>query len=331
MRDRDPRLPDTPLDGTGTLAAAKVGCCVEPQPGKDTVASFDYGGSMEANEAASVFSALGQGSRLELLRTLLDAGPDGLPAGALAERLGIVPSTLSFHLRGLEQVGLIRSTRQGRSLIYAAQIDRLRHVVTFLTETCCGGRPELCGDLSPAPAAAPLRDGPMVAAFNVLFLCTRNSARSVMAEAILNKLGGGRFRAYSAGSDPAARPMAEVLRKLESLGHNVSAVRSKSYREFQGPDAPRMDFVITLCDELQGQHCPEFGGRAITASWALPGPGRYDPGSADRHLMVNELYASLHRRLGIFTNLKVDALDRMSLRRRMDDLGDSPLTLATEH
>ena len=329
MRGRDPRDLDPPAAGRRPSAAGGGGCA-GPRPAGDTAAPFDYGDSMEATEAASVFSALGQGSRLDLLRTLLDAGPDGLPAGVLAERLGIVPSTLSFHLRGLEQVGLIRSTRQGRSLIYAAQIDRLRHVVTFLTETCCGGRPELCGSLTPAPAAAPLRDGPMVAAFNVLFLCTRNSARSVMAEAILNKLGGGRFRAYSAGSDPAARPVEEVLRKLEGLGHDISAVRSKSYREFQGPDAPRMDFVITLCDELQGQHCPDFGGQAITASWPLPGPGRYEAGSPDRQLMVNELYASLHRRLGILTNLKVDALDRLSLRHRVDDLGESPLTVARE-
>jgi protein-tyrosine-phosphatase/DNA-binding transcriptional ArsR family regulator len=286
---------------------------------------------MESSDAAAVFAALGQESRLDLLRTLLEAGPTGLSAGAIGTALGIVPSTLSFHLRALEQVGLVRPTRQGRSLIYAAQIERLRQLVTFLSRDCCGGRPELCGDLMRAWPASPLENGPMTPAFNVLFLCTRNSARSLMAEAILNKLGSERFRAYSAGSDPALQPMPEVVEKLKSLGHDVSSVRSKSYQEFQKPDAPRMDFVITLCDELQGQHCPDFGGHAITASWPLPGPGQFAAGSLERTLMLNELYASLFRRLGIFTSLKMEALDRMSLRHRLDDLSEAPLTVAKEH
>jgi protein-tyrosine-phosphatase/DNA-binding transcriptional ArsR family regulator len=285
---------------------------------------------MESTDAALVFAALGQGSRLDLLRTLLDAGPSGLSAGVVAERLGIVPSTLSFHLRGLEQAGLIRATRQGRSLIYAAQVERLRHVVTFLTATCCGGRPELCGDWAMAAPAIPPENGPMTPAFNVLFLCTRNSARSLMGEAILNKLGGNRFRAYSAGSEPAVQPMPEVLEKLASLGHDVASMRSKSFREFQKPDAPRMDFVIALCDELQGQQCPDFGGQAITASWPLPGPGQFPAGSPERVLMLNELYASLFRRLSIFTSLKLESLDRMSLRHRLDDLGEAPLTVTKE-
>ena len=286
---------------------------------------------MESSDAAAVFAALGQESRLDLLRTLLEAGPTGLSAGAIGGALGIVPSTLSFHLRALEQVGLIRPTRQGRSLIYAAQIERLRQVVSFLSRDCCGGRPELCGDLMRAWPVSPPENRPMTPAFNVLFLCTRNSARSLMAEAILNKLGGERFRAYSAGSDPAPEPMPEVVAKLESLGHDVSDLRTKSFREFQRPDAPRMDFVIALCDELQGQKCPDFGGHAITASWPLPGPGQFEAGSNERVLMLNELYAGLYRRLGIFTSLKVESLDRMSLRHRIDDLAEAPLTAAREY
>lgn len=286
---------------------------------------------MEAPDAASVFAALGQGSRLDLLRTLLEAGPAGLSAGTIGTALGIVPSTLSFHLRALEQVGLVRSTRQGRSLIYTAQIERLRHLIIFLSQDCCGGRPELCNDLVQAWPISPPENGLMIPAYNVLFLCTRNSARSLLAEAILNKLGGERFHAYSAGSDPAPQPMPEVVEKLKNLGHDVSSIRSKSYREFQKPEAPRMDFVITLCDELQGQHCPDFGGHAITASWPLPGPGQFAPGSHERVLMLNELYASLFRRLGIFTSLNMDALDRMSLRHRLDHLSEAPLTVAKEH
>ena len=121
----------------------------------------------------------------------------------------------------------------------------------------------------------------MTAAFNVLFLCTHNSARSIMAEALLDKIGKGKFRAYSAGSDPGPGPMPEVLERLTVLGHDVSRLRSKSWNEFTGPDAPRMDFVIALCDTLEGQVCPDFGDTAVTAAWPLPDPAKFT-GSAVR-------------------------------------------------
>lgn len=286
---------------------------------------------MESGETAAVFAALGQASRLDLLRTLLVAGPEGLSAGALSVRLGIVPSTLSFHLKGLEQVGLIRATRHGRHLIYSAQVKRLRHLMTFLSQDCCSAQPELSGSWDIATPAGPTEDGPISPTFNVLFLCTRNSARSLIAEAILNKLDGDRFRAYSAGMDPIPQPMPEAIEKLRSLGHDVSAARSKSYREFQKPDAPRMNFVIGLSAELQGQHRPSFSEHAVTASWPLPGPGQFPLGSVERTLMLRELYASLFRRISIFTSLKVDSLDRMSLRHRLDELSDAPLTFGREH
>ena len=113
----------------------------------------------------------------------------------------------------------------------------------------------------------------MTPAFNVLFLCTHNSARSVMAEAILQKLGGTRFQAWSAGSDPIAEPNPEVIAKLRALGHDTDGLRSKSWHEFTGPSAPRMDFVITLCDTLDGPACPDFGELAVTGAWPLPDPG----------------------------------------------------------
>ena len=121
----------------------------------------------------------------------------------------------------------------------------------------------------------------MTPAFNVLFLCTHNSARSIMAEAILEKHGGGRFRAYSAGSKPIAKPHGEVMDKLRVLGHVTDHLRSKSWNEFTGPDAPHMDFVITLCDTPRGQECPDFGDMAVTAAWPLPDPAKFT-GSAGR-------------------------------------------------
>ena len=272
---------------------------------------------METDDAATAFMALGQGTRLELMRALLAAGPNGLPAGVLAERLSVPGSTLSFHLRALEQARLVAATRQGRSLIYAAQIDRLRALIGFLTEACCDGAPERCGDLHRLLPETP----PVPPVFNVLFLCTRNSARSIMAEAILHKIGQGRFRAFSAGSNPEAEgPLPEVIQQLKALGHETSALHSKSCDAFTTPDAPRMDFVIALCDTLAGQTCPDFGNTALTAAWPLPDPTKFSGSTAERATLLNELYASLQRRLGIFTALPFATLDRMALKARLDEL-----------
>jgi arsenate reductase len=267
---------------------------------------------MEMENVAAAFTALGQTTRLELLRSLLCAGPSGMAAGDIAARLNVPGSTLSFHLRALEQAGLIAASRQGRSLIYAAQLSALRGLIGFLTEACGND----LGTMFP-PAAQEL---PM---FNVLFLCTHNSARSILAEALLNKIGQGRFQAFSAGSAPSpSGPLPEVIAQLRALGHEVSALRSKSWTEFTGPDAPRMDFVITLCDILAGQSCPDFGDTIVTAAWPLPDPMKFTGNTAERATLLNELYGGLRRRLEAFTALPIAALDRMALKARMDELAN---------
>ena len=280
---------------------------------------------MEIDAAVHVFAALAQESRLRVLRLLLESGASGLPAGEIAERLGIPGSTTSFHLSALERAGLLQASRQGRLIIYAARIASLRGLLSFLTETCCSGRPELCGDIAHLLPDNPQENVLMTPAYNVLFLCTRNSGRSIMAEAILQKLGGGKFNVYSAGSEPADEPMPEVLEKLRALGHDVSALRSKSWNEFSGPDAPHMDFVIALCDTLDGQVCPDFGHKAITGAWPLPDPAKFSGSAAERSTLLNELYASLTRRLGIFISLPFASLDRMAARARLDDIGAGPV------
>jgi arsenate reductase len=279
---------------------------------------------METDDAALAFAALGQGTRLDLLRALLAAGPSGLPAGELAHRLGIPPSTLSFHLRALDHAGLIAATRQGRSLVYAAQVARLRALLAFLAEGCCDGQPGRCGDLGRLVETA-FRETPAVPPppFQVLFLCTRNSARSIMAEAILSKVAAGRFVAHSAGSEPAPDgPLPEVLAQLKALGHDVSGLRSKSWTEFVGPGRPPMDFVIALCDTLAGQACPDFGETTVTAAWPLPDPAKFTGGTAERATLLNELYAALRRRLEVFASLPIAALDRMALKARVEELAD---------
>ena len=198
-----------------------------------------------------------------------------MAAGEVAAALKVAPSTLSFHLGLLEQAGLIRSTRQGRHIIYAVRFAGLRELLSFLTETCCAGRPELCGDLARLLPDDIDEETTMEPAFNVLFICTRNSARSIMAEAILEKIGRGKFNAYSAGSDPARAPMPEVLDRLEVMGHDVSRLRSKSWNEFTKPDAPRMDFVLTLCDPAEGETCPDLGEKPLTATWPFPDPAKF--------------------------------------------------------
>ena len=282
---------------------------------------FGYYGNMELSEAAAVFAALSVDTRVGLLRLLMTCGPNGLPSGDIAARLGLPASTASFHLAALERAGLTQSTRQGRQIIHAARIAAVRNVLMFLTEACCEGRPELCGDIARLLPPLPEENRGMTPAFNVLFLCTRNSARSIMAEALLGAIGGQRFHAYSAGSDPSPKPNAEVIAKLRSLGHATEGLRSKSWYEFTGPDAPRMDFAITLCDALDGPVCPDFGGVSVTAAWPLPDPMKFTGSAVERAAMLNELYASLRRRLEIFTALRFDALDRLAMKARLDEIG----------
>lgn len=278
---------------------------------------------MESDRAAQGFAALAQATRLDLVRLLIAQGANGLPAGEIASRSGVPPSTLSFHLSALEQAGLAQSTRQGRQVIYAIRIKGLRDLLSFLTETCCGGRPELCGDLARLLPDLPEKDATMIPAFNVLFLCTHNAARSIMAEAILEQLGVDRFQAYSAGSDPFPAPRPEVIEKLRTFGHDVSLLRSKSWDEFMGAEAPRMDFVIALCDTLHGQACPDFGNKAVTASWPLPDPANFTGSKAQQEMLLNELYASLRRRISIFVALPFASLDRMAVRARLDELSNA--------
>jgi arsenate reductase len=278
---------------------------------------------MESRDAAAKFGALAQGTRIDVMRLLASRGASGMAAGELASTLGHAPSTLSFHLSALEQAGLVQSTRAGRHVIYAVRFAGLRALFGFLTETCCGGRPELCSDLARLLPDISDEANAMQPAFNVLFICTRNSARSILAEAILEKVGRGRFNAYSAGTQPAKSPMPEVLDRLKALGHDTSHLRSKSWHEFTGPNAPRMDFVLTLCDVPEGEACPDLGARPITAAWPFPDPAKFRGSPVERTALLNELYGMIRRRLEAFINLPFDTLDGMALKRRLDDLGDS--------
>lgn len=157
--------------------------------------------------------------------------------------------------------------------------------------------------------------------FNVLFLCTGNSARSILAEALLNRLGQGRFRAYSAGSHPAGTVNPFALELLESSGLPVADLRSKSWDEFAAPPAPEFDFVFTVCDNAAGEVCPAWPGQPMTAHWGITDPAAVVGDDAAKRKAFHTAYAQLNRRLAIFTSLPLEKLDALSLKNRLDDIG----------
>jgi protein-tyrosine-phosphatase len=157
--------------------------------------------------------------------------------------------------------------------------------------------------------------------FNVLFLCTGNSARSIMAEAILNKIGAGRFRAFSAGSQPKGRLNPYAVQLLQSLGYDTSAQRSKSWTELAKPGAPLLDFVFTVCDDAAGEACPTWPGQPMTAHWGIPDPAQAQGSEAEIALAFKDAYRMLHQRIGVFTALPIRSLDQLSLQRRLTEIG----------
>ena len=272
------------------------------------------------------FGSLAQPTRLAAVRHLLAVHPQSLPAGEIARLCEVPHNTMSTHLGILSRAGLISAEKDGRSMNYRADVTGFRGLLKFLSQDCCHGRPELCGDAFDLPSqiiAVEPTETIMKPAFNVLFLCTQNSARSIIAEALLEKIGRGRFRGYSAGSNPAKEPVPEVIERLAALGHDVSHLHSKSWDEFKGPDAPRMDFIIALCDSPNGQFCPDFGNQFVTGAWPLPDPAQFTGSPTERTTLLNELYAMIRRRIEIFTSLPFDSLDRMAIKARLDEIGDT--------
>jgi arsenate reductase (thioredoxin) len=157
--------------------------------------------------------------------------------------------------------------------------------------------------------------------FNVLFLCTGNSARSIMAEAVLNRAGQGNFRAFSAGSHPKGRIHPYTLDLLRKLNFDVSGLRSKSWNEFEGPDAPRLDFVFTVCDDAAGETCPVWPGQPMTAHWGMPDPAAAAGNEAERRLAFADTLRMLTNRINIFVSLPLRSLDQLSLQRQLDAIG----------
>ena len=164
--------------------------------------------------------------------------------------------------------------------------------------------------------------------YNVLFLCTGNSARSVIAEAILNRLGAGKFRAFSAGSQPKGEINPRTIALLKSLNYDTSAMRSKSWSEFAAPGAPPLDFVFTVCDNAAGEACPVWPGQPMTAHWGVPDPAEATGSPAEIALAFKDTYRMLNQRIGIFVSLPMRSLDRLTLQQKLSAIGRSEGTTA---
>lgn len=159
--------------------------------------------------------------------------------------------------------------------------------------------------------------------FNVLFLCTGNSARSIMAECIMNRVGAGKFRAYSAGSRPRGFIEPAVFNLLAKANHATEGLRSKSWDEFAAPDAPDLDFVFTVCDNAAGEVCPAWPGQPMTAHWGVPDPVAFQGNGVEKAAFCADVFRMLSLRIGIFCALPIASLDKLSLQKRLDEIGNT--------
>jgi ArsR family transcriptional regulator, arsenate/arsenite/antimonite-responsive transcriptional repressor / arsenate reductase (thioredoxin) len=260
---------------------------------------------MEQEAAAAAFATMGHPGRLQVFRLLMRLAPHGARPTEIARQLGLKQNTLSHYLADLVQAGLVRSARTGRTLNYTVDIEAAAALVGFLVNDCCRGRPEVCLPL-PAPDAAgsmPMR---------VLFLCTANSARSIMAEALLRDLGTGRFIARSAGTAPAPDIHPRTRALLRARGHDLAGLGGRSQPSDPGP----ADIVISVCDRAAMEDCALPSTGAIGAHWGLP-----DPALSDDPAGFEAVYDRLHARICALAAIDTAALDRLALQTHLDRIG----------
>jgi len=166
---------------------------------------------------------------------------------------------------------------------------------------------------------------PMPTPFNILILCTGNSARSILAEALFNTMGAGRFQAFSAGSHPTGRVNPFAIEQVETLGYPVENLRSKSWDEFAAPGAPELDFVITVCDNAAGETCPLWPGQPVTAHWGFPDPAAVQGTDEEMRAAFAQTLHQIRNRVRLFLSLPLETLDRLGIESRMRAIGQQPL------
>ena len=272
-------------------------------------------------EIAMQLATLGHPQRLAVFRLLMRRYPDRVSAGELADALGLKASTLSAYLSALMKAGLVSQERAATSLRYAIDMTEVQRGFGYLFLDCCRGRPDVC---RPFPAPANMgHDGMSHPKYSVLFICTGNSARSIFAESILRDRAGARFEAYSAGTRPSSELNPFALDVLAQKGHDISVLRAKNVAEFQGPDAPKFDFVFTVCNRAANEDCPAWPGQPVSAHWGMPDPVKVEGTDAEKSLAFHQAYGALFNRITAFTALPIASLDRISLQGAVDDIGRS--------
>jgi protein-tyrosine-phosphatase/DNA-binding transcriptional ArsR family regulator len=263
------------------------------------------------------FSTLGHSGRLAVFRLLMRFAPQGVRPTEIAEALGFKANTLSHHLADLSAAGLVQVERRGRTLHYSVDLDNSEALIGYLALNVGRGRPDLIDSV-----ASLTKDKPVMAtAFNVLFICSGNSARSIFAEALLRDLGGDRFRAFSAGTRPNTELNPFALEVLNRNGHATTGLRSKHISEYQVAGAPVMDFVFTVCDTAAAEECPPWPGQPITGHWGLPDPVKAQGTEAEKALVFAQIYGALRRRIAAFVELPFDTLNRLALQAQVDRIG----------
>ncbi len=276
---------------------------------------------MDIKTAAQSFATLGHPDRLAVFRLLMRFAPRGVRPTEMAEVLKLKQNTLSHHLADLASSGLVRAERQGRSLFYSVDLDRAEAILGYLALDVGRARPDLVSPLLSAAREAPMQSS----GFNVLFICSGNSARSIFAEALLRDLGKGRFHAFSAGTRPGTALNPFALEVLGRNGHATADLRAKHIGEFQQQGAAVMDFVFTVCDAAAAEECPPWPGQPITGHWGLPDPVRATGTDAEKALVFAQTYAALRRRIAAFVELPFAELNRLTLQTRIDGIGaDAP-------
>ena len=262
--------------------------------------------------------ALGHPDRLAVFRLLARRAPHGVRPVEIAEALDLKPNTLSQHLTTLTRAGLTLTWREGRPVFYAVDLARTGALMDFLVNDCCRGRPDLCAPLAAECARlAPTKgaNGPL----DVLFVCTRNSARSIFAEVILRKLGGRRFRAHSAGIRPASAMSSDAAAILSARGDDTTGLAPRHVDRFRDDSAPLMNVVITVCDRAANEDCPPLPGCPVTAHWGIPDPALAEP--RERESAFSSAYDALFTRIARFVALPIDDLEPARLQSELDRVG----------
>ena len=298
----------------------------------------------------TVAKAVADPSRVRILK-LLEKGE--LCVCQITTVLGLAPATVSKHLASLKTAGLLQQRRDGKwvyyrlaerglnpyaqhflrlvgtSLVDDPTIGEDRRVLALVNAVplqilCDEGRAALApnalnSEASTCCGGATVSDK----TYNVLFLCTGNSARSIMAECILNRDGGGKFKAYSAGSHPKGVIDSTVLNLLKKGNYSTEGLRSKSWDEFAQPGAPSLDFVFTVCDNAAGEVCPAWPGQPMTAHWGVSDPASFVGTDVEKAAFCSEVMRTLYNRLNIFAALPIRSLDKLSLQKRLEDIGNT--------